>query len=95
MNLLNLPGETGLPLCEFYRGNERYRLTLRLYRETFVCRLERWLERGKERLWTFQAREGLSLNPDQARRLMRGLELGLAIIENDEWSSGHSRVVRW
>lgn len=94
MNLKNLPNEAGIPLSEFYRVNERFRLTLRPYQGDFIFRLDRWIERGPEGLWTFHASEGLSLRPSQAGNLMTGIQLGLEIIENDAWSTVHSRVVR-
>lgn len=94
MGLKYLPNETGIPLSEFHRGNERFRLTLRRYEESIIFRQERWVERGPEGFWTFKASEGLSLNPSQAETLMRGIQLGLEIIENDTWSSVCSRVVR-
>ena len=41
MNLKNLPNEAGIPLSEFYRVNELFRLTLRPYQGDFIFRLDR------------------------------------------------------
>lgn len=80
MNLPNLPNEAGNPLSEFYRVNERFRLTLRSYWGGPIFRLERWIEVAPGGLWIYRPSEGLSLGPAQVEILAEGVRRGLALI---------------
>jgi hypothetical protein len=80
MNLKNLPNEAGLPLSEYHRVHERFRLTLRPYRGGPIFRFERWIEPEPGGLWICRAHEGLSMNPSQARTLAEGFRRGLDLI---------------
>ena len=82
MNLTSLPNEVGIPLSEFFRVQERFRLSLRSYQGAYTFRLERWVQTEPGGLWTYKASDGISLSPMQAHVLAEGIQQGLWLLSN-------------